>query len=62
MQNTFVYSFIDKRHGWEKEFGADCFVVARDCRSQFLDRRTQFAAVAAVDLITLCVLPNAFLC
>lgn len=60
MDNALIHHFVDKRNRRVQELTALRFVAAGDCRPKFLDLRAQLAAIAAVDLISLYVLPNAF--
>ena len=62
MDDPFVDSLIDQRHGREQEFRARLLIVRRDRRTQFLDRRTELAAVAAVDLVPFRVLTDPLFC
>ena len=62
MNDAFVDRFIDQRHCRKEKLNASRFVACRDGGAQLLYRSTQFAAVAAVDLVAFHVLTNAFLC
>lgn len=62
MDNALVDRFIDKRDGRRKEFAAFLLVMTGQRGPQFLDLRPKLAAVAAVDLVPLYVLPDALFC
>lgn len=62
VNDAFVDRFIDQRDCWIEKLNASIFVATGDCGAQLLDRSAQFAAVTAVDLVALGILPNAFFC
>ena len=62
MYYAFIYRFIDQRNRRVQKFLARRLVTPGQSGPKFLDLRPQFTAVAAVDLVSRGVLPNAFFC
>jgi hypothetical protein len=58
VDQAFVHGFVDHGNCRIQQFNADSFVISGDRRSQFLDLRTQFAAVASVYFFASGVLPD----
>ena len=62
VDQALIDRFVDQGNCRKKEFGASGFITARNGCSQFLDRCSKFAAVAAIDLFAFCVLPHPLFC
>jgi len=62
VDNAFVYGLIDKRNRREQQLSAGRLILSGNSVAELFDRRAQFAAVAAVDLVAFCVLSDALLC
>jgi hypothetical protein len=60
MDHAFVDRFVDESDRGPEKFPARVLVMAGDGGPKILDRRPQFAAVAAVDLVPTDVLPGTF--
>ena len=60
MDHAFIDRFVDQGNGRREQLAALRFVVLSDRGAKFFDLSPQFAAVRAVDLVTFCVLSNAF--
>jgi hypothetical protein len=62
VQNAFIYSLINQRDRRREKLGTRRFVVTCDGGAQLLDRCAKRAAIATIDLVALCVLPDALFC
>jgi len=58
VNNTLIYSFVNERNGRGKQFATGIFVVSTKGRPQLFDLRPKLAAIAAIDRVSLNVLPD----
>lgn len=60
VNKTLINCFVDQRNRRIQKLAALGFVRSGQSRPKFLNLSAQFAPVAAVDLVSLFVLPDAF--
>ena len=62
MDQAFVDGLVDQRHRRIQKLRAASLVTRRQSRTEALDLRAKLAPVAAIDLVSLRILTDAFDC
>jgi hypothetical protein len=58
VNNTLIYSFVNKRNGRDQQLAAAILIVRTESRSKFLDLGSQFTAVTAIYRVSLDILSD----